>query len=85
MKTGKGLNGMTGLYPGGHIPMRFSNNGMVFVDDGYHWKRVPEAEADPEKIIRCSHRGCNKPAITLDHYYPYYRDDNKCEDHGGLR
>ena len=92
MKIGNGLAGNSGLgaeYHNAevfHVSAPFSNNGMVFVDvdDGKcDWKRVPEAEADPAKIIRCSEPGCEKPAVMLDHFYPYHSENNRCEGHGG--
>jgi hypothetical protein len=81
MDVGQGLKGNTGLFPGGHISMNFSNNGMVFVDDGDHWKRVKPEDADPEKIVRCCVRGCHEPAVTLAHCYPYIWDGTRCAEH----
>ncbi|MCR4330723.1 MAG: hypothetical protein NUV49_02485 [Patescibacteria group bacterium] len=81
METGRGLTGDSGLFPGGHISMNYSNNGMVFVDHEGHWKRVPVEDADPEKIVRCCVRRCNEPAVTLSHCYPYIWDGTYCEKH----
>jgi hypothetical protein len=93
LPTGPGLTGnsgvlgkvnVSGIY---HIAAPYSNNGMVFInthDENGHnmsWERVTREEAKrrEEEPIQCSM--CMKPAVMLDHYYPYYPDMNRCEDH----
>ncbi len=88
ISTGKGLKGNSGVFPGGHISMNYSNNGMVFIESKINvegnlldsWDRIPIENLTPEhKIIKCYR--CEKPAITLDHYYPFMNDRTFCEDH----
>ena len=56
---------------------------MVFVqvDDNNEidWEEVPLNHAEEEKIIRCSK--CEKPAVSMDHYWPFYSDNCLCPDH----
>ena len=30
-------------------------------------------------IVKCRH--CDQPAVSMDHYYPYDSQFNRCEDH----
>jgi len=46
---------------------------------GKVWKRVRVAKADPRCIIRCDM--CDKPAVVLDHLWPYHSEMNRCSDH----
>ena len=45
------------------------------------WKRmtVKRAKKEGRHIITCSL--CRRPAISLDHYWPYYSDGNYCACH----
>ena len=82
-----GLSGSSGMVGGGlHIAASYDCNGMVFVevqdeDVGLWWKRVAKEEAEEGKIIKCSM--CDKPAVSLDHYWPYYTERCLCADHFG--
>ncbi len=82
---GKGLIGHSGFVVHGiHISSNYSNNGMIFVDEDGRglWERKPLEEViDKSKIISCCQ--CERPAITLDHFYPYHIEMNLCEEHGG--
>jgi hypothetical protein len=65
-----------------HVCTHHPANGKVFVDDDERgWKRVSAEEADPKKVIRCSWKRCKKPAVVLDHLYPYYIGANRCGRH----
>ena len=84
-----GITGNTGLGVGGffHVSASYDSNGMVFVaceEDMMDWKRVPLEEAKEKnlQIINCCM--CNKPAVSLDHHYPYLIDDNRCVEHYGV-
>lgn len=89
-----GITGNSGLGIGGflHIGMPYDSNGKVFVKwiykrklpDGQiekmdSWKRVDKNKAKDKDIIRCTF--CNKPAVRLDHLWPYYSEMNACENH----
>jgi len=89
-----GLTGNSGLGIGGffHISMPYDSNGKVFVvvklkeklSSGKFythesWKRVDMKKAKEVDIIRCAF--CNKPAVRLDHLWPYYCETNSCEKH----
>jgi len=89
-----GLTGNSGLGVGGffHISMPYDSNGKVFalcklkqkLPDGKFethesWKRVDKSKAKEKDIIRCAF--CEKPAVRLDHLWPYYSELNACEDH----
>ena len=87
-----GLTGNSGLLVDGdgkvvgHISAPYDNNGMVFVEVqhpeyGMIWERMPkeQAEAEGKTIIRCCQ--CDKPATSLDHFYPYFSGQNLCDDH----
>ena len=49
--------------------------------DGPSWKRMTLARAKKEKrdILRCSY--CSRPAISLDHHWPYHSEANHCAHH----
>lgn len=89
-----GITGNTGLGIGGlfHINMPYDSNGKVFVKWTYKqklsggkiekfdsWKRVDKNKAKEQDIIQCSF--CDKPAVRLDHLWPYYSEMNACEKH----
>ena len=82
-----GLTGDSGMVADGlHISAPYDSNGMVFVEvEDKEWgvicERVEKEKATTEKmnIITCSM--CNKPAVSLDHYWPYYSDHCLCEEH----
>lgn len=40
---------------------------------------VPESEVGEREVIKCSL--CSKPAVQLDHHYPYYSTYNLCASH----
>lgn len=80
---GHGLTGYSGLNINGnfHISASYSNNGMLFVEkinDIGRWRRAIKPKKN-EKIITCCK--CKRPAILLDHFYPYHIDHNLCEIH----
>lgn len=87
--TKNGLTGNSGFNVAGmpafhHISANYaSNNGMVFVEheDRYRWQRMPAKMAVEKKkhIISCSY--CSKPAISIDHCWPYLIENTYCEDH----
>lgn len=61
--------------------------GLFFLkDDTLGW-RLGIPITDGSNIIRC--RKCDKPATQIDHYYPYYDENNSCDDHisteGGIQ
>ena len=89
-----GLVGNSGLGVGGffHIGVPYDSNGKVFVKWTYRrklpdgkverldsWKRVDENKAKEKDIIRCF--VCKKPAVRLDHLWPYYAETNACKKH----
>ena len=76
-----GLTGNSGLTGWGHVSASYDCNGMVFVETDDYWKRMPKEEAEKQglKIITCSY--CDKPAVSLDHHYPYMADQNLCAEH----
>lgn len=87
-RVGKyGLTGNSGLGVGGffHISMPYDCNGRVFVwsKDSQGWERMTPKRAKlwKRKIITCSKRGCKKPAVMVDHHFPYYHDHNLCKRH----
>jgi hypothetical protein len=85
------LKGKSGLIaPGIHVSAPYDSNGKVFVEYEFRkklangklgiwqsWKRMTLARAKKEKrhIIKCL---CGKPAIQMDHFWPYYWDDTLC-------
>lgn len=81
-----GIKGNTGLGVGGmfHVSAPYDANGKVFIcvhhkKWGEVWKRVRADKADPKRIIRCCM--CEKPAVSLDHLWPYHSEMNRCADH----
>jgi hypothetical protein len=76
-----GLTGNSGIVPGGHLGMNYSaGEGNVFVATKDWWKRVTANEVqDGDVIVTCYY--CDKPAISIDHHYPYETEFNYCEDH----
>lgn len=87
-RVGKyGLTGNSGLGVGGffHISMPYDCNGRVFVwsKDFQGWERMTPKRAKlwKREIITCSKRGCKKPAVMVDHHFPYYHDHNLCKRH----
>ena len=74
--------------PGLHVASSYDCNGMVFVevfDDecGTTWARKSLMDANRLKlpVIKCSM--CDRLATSLDHYFPYYQDMNRCDKHLG--
>jgi hypothetical protein len=91
-----GLTGNTGLGVAGffHVSMAYDSNGLVFVEWRHRqklpngkiekydwWKRMTLKRAlkEKRKIIECEY--CNRPAASLDHFWPYMSDDNFCKEH----
>jgi len=66
-----------------HVSRPFvAKPGEVFVVSGIQeesWQLCPESEAEGKRVIVCTH--CDKPAIQLDHFWPYYSDHNLCAFH----
>ena len=89
MKKNRGLTGNSGFVaPGLHIAANYDCNGMVFVEVedpewGLIWERMESIEAHEKglQIIKCAL--CEKPATSIDHYFPYYQEMNRCDDHLG--
>ncbi len=92
----RGLKGNSGIGVCGlfHVNAPYDSNGKIFVDwefrhkspdgkiDKYEsWKRMTLERAlkEKRKIIKCFR--CNKPAVRLEHSYPYMVELNACEDH----
>ena len=77
-----GITGDSGMVADGlHVAGSYDCNGMVFVEKGDWWKKVKKEDADESKIIKCSQ--CEKPAVSLDHYWPYSSKMCLCADHYG--
>lgn len=84
-----GLSGNSGIVAEGlHIAAPYDSNGGVFVEVedeewGVVWRRVSKKKAESKgmKIISCSM--CEKPAVSLDHHWPYFHDYCRCKDHYG--
>jgi hypothetical protein len=89
-----GLVGNSGLGVGGflHVSMPYDSNGKVFIKHTYKhkfpdgniekidsWKRIDINKAKEKDIIKCF--VCKKPAVRLDHLWPYYWEMNACEEH----
>lgn len=78
-----GRSGFTGNRKGIlHISANYDNNRKVFVDDGdMSWKRTTLKQAIRQKksIVRCAL--CKKSAVSLDHFYPYMSENNRCKEH----
>jgi len=91
-----GLKGSSGIGVCGllHVNAPYDSNGKVFVEWEYRykfpdgkidkydgWKRMSLERAlkEKRKIIKCFR--CNKPAVRLEHSYPYMVELNACEDH----
>ena len=81
-----GIKGNTGLGVGGifHVSAPYDSNEKVFVrakskEYGEIWKRVDADKANKEDVITCCM--CDKPAVSLDHLWPYYHEMNRCADH----
>lgn len=66
-----------------HISRPFvAKPGEVFVvsgTTGQDWQLCPESEAEGGRVIVCTH--CDKPAVQLDHFWPYYSEHNLCTFH----
>lgn len=76
-----GITGNSGIVPGGHVSANFSaGDGNVFILVEDFWKRISKSDLKPEmKIVECVY--CKKPAISIDHHYPYESEFNYCKDH----
>jgi len=81
-----GIKGNTGLGVGGmfHMSAPYDCNGMVFVEKeheewGTVWERVDSDKAEGRKIITCFM--CDKPAVSLDHLWPYHSEMCRCAEH----
>ena len=80
-----------------HLSAPYDSNGLVFVEYNFRykyekngktrievqpgWKRMTLKRAKREKrnIIRCC--VCDKPAVSLDHLWPYDSYRNRCKKH----
>lgn len=86
-----GITGNSGLGVLGyfHCGLPYDSNGMVFVSVGRcgdRWVRMPIDKAKiaitrrkRREIIKCYM--CEKPAISLDHLWPYHSELCRCEEH----
>jgi hypothetical protein len=91
--THYGLSGTTGIATDdkgamvAHLTMSYGNNDkeMVFVVPDVAafnvWERMPKKEAERRKLspIKCTY--CDKPAVRLDHSWPYVIGRTACADH----
>lgn len=76
-----GITGDHGFFGSIHLSAPFDCNGKVFVEDGEYWKRVTKREAKKKglRVIHCSE--CDKPAVRLDHLWPYENKMTACAEH----
>ena len=87
-----GLTGNSGILPGGnHINAPYDSNGELFIriieptEEGveYRWDRMTLEEVrknnNYKNIIKCHY--CDKPAVRLDHSWPYLVGMTSCADH----
>jgi hypothetical protein len=79
-----GIVGRANHLPGiGLLNMNYSSAGKVFIEDktGEGWFRGTPEEARKRglKVVSCHY--CHKPAVTLDHSYPWQTEYTACEDH----
>lgn len=79
-----GITGRGNYLPGiGLLSMNYSADGKIFIRDktGEGWFRGTAEEAAKRglRVIRCNY--CDKPAVTLDHSYPYQTETTACQDH----
>ena len=88
--TKDGLTGNTGLGVSGvffHISANYAaGKGKCFIEKehkewGLVWQRMTLTRAKKEgrKIIPCAK--CKRPAISLDHHWPYESEYNYCARH----
>lgn len=79
----KGTSGFIGH--GIHVSAPYDCNGFVFVEWHYRWgdwwKRMTKKRAEREgrTIITCCK--CSRPAVQLDHHWPYMSDYCLCAEH----
>jgi hypothetical protein len=45
---------------------------------------LAQARAKNLPVILCQYRTCNRPAVVLDHRWPYWWDENRCARHVGF-
>jgi hypothetical protein len=87
-----GLTGNSGFLPGGHhINAPYDSNGKFFVqifdmtydNIEYRWERMSPEEVQEKRlyknVIKCHY--CDKPAVRLDHSWPYLVGMTTCEEH----
>lgn len=61
-------------------PFRPKQRGKVFVSLGEgDWELCSESDVKDRPIITCVH--CEKPAVQLDHFWPYHSEQNLCAFH----
>jgi len=92
----KGRSGyVVGKWKGKDIPFHMSapydSDGKVFVDvkkvdpetkdELETWDRVDPEDANGIEVIKCSYKGCQNPAVRLDHLHPYHDERTNCEEH----
>jgi hypothetical protein len=52
----------------------------VMTDDGW-WEAVPVSESENRRVITCSCLRCYRPAIQIDHLFPFENEYTRCEVH----
>lgn len=91
--TKDGLTGVSGFGVDGLAPLIWhvnasyaSTKGKVFVSTkDMGWRRMSRVTAEKQgrSIIRCSY--CKRPAISLDHSWPYLQEATHCAWHRNWR
>ncbi len=79
--SGFGVEGLPGIW---HINANYAateGNVFVEVESAGEWERMKETDAVEQKrrVIPCTY--CAKPAISLDHSWPYLTEATYCADH----
>jgi hypothetical protein len=59
------------------------DKGRNRIEKMHSWKRMTLKRAQREMrwIIPCSDVDCKKPAVSLDHHWPYMSDYSLCQEH----
>ena len=58
------------------------NPGFVYVvGDEDRWEVIRKDESSDQRVIVCSRRHCYRPAVQLDHFFPFFSDFTLCEVH----
>jgi hypothetical protein len=79
-----GLTGVHGFVGAGiHLSANYSSgDDTVFVRDEEEWdmwERINTKDAKDRNIITCYY--CDKPAVSLDHSWPYLQEHTTCAEH----